>query len=105
MDRIWFESCEEFTWRGLTSLLTTALHTAGESAIGFKTHHQLSKCMKSRSLPKFLVEAFACKRQLESQWKSLSSAQVFDRDSVTAAEKQFLEHSAVVDQYLKLEGF
>ena len=86
-----------FSVDDLASRLVSALHSAGQSAIGFKTRrHAFS--MKSRSLPRFLVEALAQKRLLESKWKTLSSAEVFDSSAVIAAEGEFVKQSHLVDE-------
>ena len=76
--------------------LVSALHHAGESTIGFKQKRKRTS-MKSKSLPAHIVEALKQKRELEKNWKSLSSSAVYDHEAVSAAENAFVRQKEVVE--------
>ena len=50
--------------------------------------------MKSKSVPRHIVKECELKRQMEANWKSLSSIGVPDLVAVEAAEKAFEEQAA-----------
>ena len=84
----------------LAKAVTTALHNAGVSAIGYKQHKR-TKSMRSRPLPRYLVDALKHKRNLQIAWKTLSSACNYDQAAVNDAEQAFLEHSKTVETLFK----
>ena len=84
----------------LASTLATALREGALASIGYKK--TADKCsMKSKSLPRHILEELRLKRQLEETWKSLSSAIGPDEASVSAAEEAFVEQSAKVEGIFK----
>ena len=80
----------------LASSLATSLRDGGVASIGYKK--QVSRCaMKLKSLPRHVLEEIELKRQMERNWKSLSSCNDSTHEAVVDAEKIYLEQSAKVD--------
>ena len=80
----------------LASLLTSAFRNGGLASIGYKkSQPKIPK--KSRSLPGYLVAELDLKRNMEKNWKSMSSSVDIPPDTLAAAEEAFLEQKKKVD--------
>ena len=80
----------------LATKLTSALHAAGESSIGYKKTVRKSS-YRFQTKPRYVVDALELKRGLEMTWKSLSSSGDYDPVAVKSAEEAFLGQTKVVD--------
>ena len=86
----------------LASAFTSALRSAGLVTIGYKNRHTRTS-MRSKTLPRHVVDGIAMKRDLEKIWKSLSSSTQLDPAAVTAAEEAFNAQVKVVnDMFMNL---
>ena len=80
----------------LASSLVSYLRDGGLSSIGYKKP-TVRKSMKSKALPRHVLDEIGLKRHMEQHWKTLSSCNESSHEDIVEAEATFLVQSAKVE--------